>query len=335
MTTSSATTTNGDTNRGARLLLGIGLPLIIIAVALPWFLLADTLPDAVASHFDLGGQPNRSSSTSTFLVEFGAMAMVGIALCVASAFFGRRMLRPIAMVAPLLGGFFGGIGASILAVTAITHRDLAVWTDARVSGWWLLAVAAVATALSVAGARAGTRLPVSEPPPLAATGPAADLNLGEGERIVWAATQNAPWVLGVSLLLISTGVAFAVLASWLFVFFVIIGIGVSALATVHVRADFEGLHVRYGFLPWPTTHLAIDRIKTANVLDVRPLDWGGWGYRGSLKLMDQAAVVHRAGPGLRLDLVDGKVFVITVDDPDGAVAVLNAARREGVSKVSR
>jgi len=334
MTARSATTTNGDHDRGARLLLGLGLPLAIIAIALPWFLLADTLPDEVASHFDLGGRPDRSTDTSTFFVEFAAMAVVGIALCVASAFFGRRMPRPIAMVAPLLGGFFGGIGASILAVTAITHNDLAVWADARVSGWWLLAVSAVAAALSVVGARAGTRVPVSEPPPLSATGPAADLHLGEGERIVWAATQNAPWVLGVSLLLTSTGVAFAVLASWGFAFFVIIGIAVSALATVHVRADFDGLHVRYGFLPWPTTRLAIDRIKTANALDVRPMDWGGWGYRGSLKLMNQAAVVHRAGPGLRLDLADGKVFVITVDDPDGAVAVLNAAGKQKVSEVN-
>lgn len=40
--------------------------------------------------------------------------------------------------------------------------------------------------------------------------------------------------------------------------------------------------------------------------------------------MRQAAIVHRAGPGIRLDLADGKVFVVTVDNPETPVALLNA-----------
>ncbi len=61
----------------------------------------------------------------------------------------------------------------------------------------------------------------------------------------------------------------------------------------------------------------------ASVIDVRPMQWGGWGYRGSLKLMRKAAVVHRAGPGIRLDLTDGRVFVVTLDNPEVPVALLN------------
>jgi len=57
---------------------------------------------------------------------------------------------------------------------------------------------------------------------------------------------------------------------------------------------------------------------------VRPMKWGGWGYRGSLKLMNQAALVHRAGPGIRLDLDGGKIFVVTIDEPEQPVALLNA-----------
>jgi hypothetical protein len=59
------------------------------------------------------------------------------------------------------------------------------------------------------------------------------------------------------------------------------------------------------------------------------MQWGGWGYRGSLKLMKQAAVVLRAGPGLRLDMTGGRVFVVTIDDPGTAAALLNteAGRR--------
>jgi hypothetical protein len=40
--------------------------------------------------------------------------------------------------------------------------------------------------------------------------------------------------------------------------------------------------------------------------------------------MRQAAVVLRAGPGIRVDLSDGRVSVVTVDNPETGVAILNA-----------
>jgi len=314
-----------DDDGSARFILALGLPVAIVAVALPWFLFGDRLPDPVASHFDLGGRPDGSSSQRGFLFSTGGLAALGIALCVATALFSRNIPRPYAPVAALLGGFLGGLGSAILAVTAITQRDVSVWTDASSPGWWVAVVVALAALLGGVGARLGNRLPQADRPASARGRPAERrLELGDGERAVWAATQDAPWALGGSLVLIAIGVVGAVLASWPLVFLAVVGVAVSALARVHARADLDGLHVRYGFLPWPTTRIAIDRIAEASVLHVRPLDWGGWGYRGSLKLMDQAAVVHRAGPGLRLDLTDGKVFVITVDDPDGAAAVLSA-----------
>lgn len=326
-------TTNENEHRSARMILGIGLPLAIAAIAVPWFLVL--MPDPVASHFDFGGTPNGSTGRAAFVAQFGGLAVVGMVLCVVTALFSRRLPRVVGFFAPLLGGFFGGLGSSILAITAITHSGLYEWTDARMSGWWMIPLVGISAVLGVIGARVGAKLPLADMPASASGRPAStNLNLGAGERAVWAATQDASWMLGLSLILIAAGVAFALLANWAFAFLAIGGVGVAALATIHARADFDGLHVRYGFLPWPTTYIAIDRIAKASVLQVRPMDWGGWGYRGSLKLMDQAAVVHRAGPGLRLDLVDGKVFVITVDDPDGAAAVLNAAGKRDVSEVS-
>ena len=82
--------------------------------------------------------------------------------------------------------------------------------------------------------------------------------------------------------------------------------------------------MRYGLLRWPRTSVPIHRIATARAIDIRPADWGGWGYRGSLTLMKRAAVVLRAGPGIRLDLHDGKVFAVTINDPQDAVRLLNA-----------
>ena len=72
------------------------------------------------------------------------------------------------------------------------------------------------------------------------------------------------------------------------------------------------------------TSVPLRRIATAQAIDIHPTDWGGWGYRGSLTLMKRAAVVLRAGPGIRLDLHDGEVFVVTIDDPDRPARLLNA-----------
>ena len=101
-------------------------------------------------------------------------------------------------------------------------------------------------------------------------------------------------------------------------------IATTTFSRIRVTADRSGLHVGYGFLGWPRTSVPLRRIAAARAIDVRPTDWGGWGYRGSLTLMKRAAVVLRAGPGIRLDLHDGKVFVVTIDDPDTPARLLNA-----------
>ena len=45
-----------------------------------------------------------------------------------------------------------------------------------------------------------------------------------------------------------------------------------------------------------------------------------------------AAVVHRAGPGIRLDLNDGRIFVVTVHDPEAPAALHGAERAEAVER---
>jgi len=58
-----------------------------------------------------------------------------------------------------------------------------------------------------------------------------------------------------------------------------------------------------------------DEIESAQATSLSVLRTGGWGYRGSLWVLRRAAVVTRGGDALRLNLVDGRRFAITVDDP--------------------
>jgi len=102
-----------------------------------------------------------------------------------------------------------------------------------------------------------------------------------------------------------------------------VGIAMLALSSVSVTADQRGVSLAYG--PWRLIRqrIPLDRIAAASAIDVRPMKWGGWGYRGSLRIFRRAAVVLRGGPGLRLDLRDGAVFTVTVDQPEVAAALIN------------
>jgi len=148
--------------------------------------------------------------------------------------------------------------------------------------------------------------------------------LASGEHAVWATTVVARWLLllGFAALVLSAVVA-VFTVPWLGAI-LLLSVAMLSLARIRVRADRAGLLVRYGFMGWPRTRVPIDRIQRASAIDVRPMQWGGWGYRGSLTLMRRAAIVLRAGPGIRLDLTGGKVFVVTMDDPQTPAALLNA-----------
>jgi hypothetical protein len=103
-----------------------------------------------------------------------------------------------------------------------------------------------------------------------------------------------------------------------------VGALVVMAARVRVRIDASGLTADPGRWHRPSVHIALEDIDQVTALDVRPLRWGGWGYRGSLRLFRRAAWIVRAGPGLRLDLRDGRRFVVTVDEALAGAAALGA-----------
>lgn len=315
------------------LALGLGLPSAIAVVGLvPWLVLRQELPTRVASHFDLSGTPDQSMSQSGFLATAAALMLIGALVCVAPAVVSTRLSRPLPAVLGFLGGFVGGLGAGILAGTALSQRGIDSWREAE-SPWWVVALALLAAALlGAAGARlaAGLRSRASASAP---SGRPPVMDLAAGEKVVWSGRLSSSWALMMAVAMVTAGLAGALFLGWPLILLAVGGFAASAFTTIRVRADASGLDVKYGIFPWPRTHIGIARIARATPIDVRPRDWGGWGYRGSLRLMNQAAVVLRAGPGVRLDLADGKTFAVTVDDPEGAVGLINAeiARGAGVS----
>jgi hypothetical protein len=105
-----------------------------------------------------------------------------------------------------------------------------------------------------------------------------------------------------------------------------------AFGWIRVSVDARGLRIRYGLLPRPVTSIPLGDIRRAERIDLAPLQWGGWGYRGSRKAFGRAAVVLRSGDAIKLQLTDGSEFAVTVDDAaTGAALLADLLAQQGVS----
>jgi hypothetical protein len=109
--------------------------------------------------------------------------------------------------------------------------------------------------------------------------------------------------------------------------FVIACIGMS-FAWVEVRVEDDGIVVRMG--PgglFPIKRIPRSEIASVRAITVRPLaNYAGWGIRyGGVPGVDRGwAIIVRAGDALLIERPNKKPFVVTVDDPKGAVAALSA-----------
>ncbi|MHB2028925.1 MAG: hypothetical protein ACYCPT_08925 [Acidimicrobiales bacterium] len=66
-----------------------------------------------------------------------------------------------------------------------------------------------------------------------------------------------------------------------------------------------------------------DRFVSASAQHYSMLQMGGWGYRGSLRLLRQASLVTRGGDALQLQLTGQRRFIITVENPTTFVDALS------------
>lgn len=307
-----------------RALLGAAIPAAVVALGLGTYLAyRSDLPDRVASHYGLAGRADGSMTLEQFLIAVGVLMVLGWGACAFIALTRRRLQPMVAPTLSFVGAFLVALGSGILATTTIGQRGLDTWQDASLSPWALIPWLAGSLIVGSAAARIASSLPHQ-----ADTGgdtPPPAMDLAPGERAFWTSTLSAKWPLLLGLVTVLVVLVLTQLVEpWFALVLLAPALITTTFSRIRVTADRSGLTVRYGFLGWPGTFVPLSRIATAQAIDVRPSEWGGWGYRGNLTLMNRAAVVLRAGPGIRLDLHDGKVFVVTIDDPDIPARLLNA-----------
>lgn len=103
----------------------------------------------------------------------------------------------------------------------------------------------------------------------------------------------------------------------------IAGVACAFFVKVNVTIDASAVRVS-GPIGFPRVAFPFSRIAAVTAIEVRPMKVGGWGYRGSLTVFRRAAWVVRGGPGLQLDLRDGRRFVVTVDDAEAAARFVSS-----------
>jgi hypothetical protein len=312
-------------SKAVRVLAGVVVPLVLVAATLvPLVVFGDRLPEPVATHWALDGTPDGSTSQGALLVLFAAMVGLPAALMVAVA--RRRDPRRFEVAVPLAtGGFVAALMAGVSLSVVVANLDVDDWTAATSVGWMLPAVLAFAVAVAVGLGAVGRRMEIDDEAP--ASLPSA--GLAPGVRAVWVGSARSTWGLPFTLGFFVTGIALMVWVHLALGFFTaVVGFVGLAFTSVQVTVDHKGLRIRFGALSWPVMAVGYERIVSASVIeDLRPVSWGGWGYRGSLKVFGRAAVVLRRGPALQVELRGDKVLVVTVDDAVTAAGVLNDLSR--------
>jgi hypothetical protein len=288
-------------------LLGWALAMLLlgwIPLAIGWAV----LPDPVATHWGFGGAPNGSMQLA--FVPLLQLGIVVIGLFTTSLFRVEGEPTPEAFA---MLGLMGGLGLALNTSLVILNWDVESWTEAGAfSIWHLSGVLLGAFIGGLGGYMLGKKwYPVAEQ--VQAEGPIT--TVAEGERVSWIGRVAVRW----PIFLLGGGAIIFVLipgwGQWVAILFVALAL---MFLQVEANVNNDGLRVRLGGIP--VRRIPLDKIESAQAIDLEPAAWGGWGWR---VVSNGSAIVLRRGDALEVTLKGGRRFAVTVDDAATGAALLN------------
>jgi hypothetical protein len=98
----------------------------------------------------------------------------------------------------------------------------------------------------------------------------------------------------------------------------------AAMAHVGVRISAYSVQVWHGLVPVPVVSVPLRSVRRAWVVDIEPTLWPNWS--GTWTPGRHRSVIVRPGPALALDLGSGRRLVVSVDQPEQAVAAVQHLR---------
>ncbi|WPF65345.1 MULTISPECIES: hypothetical protein [unclassified Corynebacterium] len=309
-----------------RFLLSTALPTGLISAALlGWsLLLLGEAPNPLAVHFS-GSSPDGFASPWT--LWSCSLALVIVIL----GFFCRAASRGLAYgAAARVHAASMAFGCFLVSGTVLTLLRLEPGTPLTAAPILILLGGAVAGGTLIALIARPISPRVDSP-----VIPGA-LEIPTGGATAWIGTASLPLPL---LLLLGLAAATLLLCGvlfepWLLPAGLLVFLLTLSTAAWQVRADSRGLALR-SLLGWPRLNIAIDEIEHAEVANLNPADWGGWGWRISSR---GRALMLRGGTGLRVRLRTGKVIEVSCTDTEHAeyaAAVLNSYAAAPVGAATR
>jgi hypothetical protein len=294
----------------------------LLALLTTYWLWRDRLPDPMPSHWGASNQVDGVTPLATLTAVLGVIALVGAAVALAGA--GLATMAPgLRRWLVAIGAGLGTIGGGVWLMTAVLALDAPEAHQAAAPTWQVLALT---VAIGVTPALAYGVCPPPPPHPAATGRPAPQaprVDLRPGERAVYtevAYPGRVAWLLVA--LLTATAAALAVWTSWWAAApLLLTGALTLALLTIRLTVDVRGVRAGFGPWGWPRVRVPLQEINEAQVTAVRPMEWGGWGYR--IRPDGARGVITRRGQAVRLDLSGGRQFVASVRDAGTAAGLIN------------
>ena len=304
-------------NNRRRDVLGIFIPIAWLIAAVAAFLWGwHRLPEPMASHWNATGSPNGAlPRISLFAISAGVPLLAAIGAFVVT----RRAPGPAGSIAPALASttFIGVLVAGLGVLSVALNLDAPEWRAAREMSF--LALAATIVAAGAGSALVSRAARTLELPSLRRAAPS--VGLAATERALWISCARNRWL--ALLAIASAGIGFAVLAmgaAWHAITPFAVAVLMALFAHLRVRVDASGVSIGFGAWGLPRMSIALARIRRADAIHLSRFSWG---YRGSIRLAGRAAIIVRRGEALRLELVDGGILSITVDDAETAAGLIN------------
>lgn len=304
----------------SRLIMGLVPALLLALIVLPFAIYQGALPDPMAIHWNFTGEPDGSMPT---ILALSVLAGFYVAMTWATFRVVRRHPEETQSFFAALCSF-GGLLAAISWLAVLANHDRATWEQAGdVTFVHMAVVVAGSVVVGVFGwllAR-GTST-VSE----RAIGAAPTLSVADPEHAVWSGRGIGRITMLVGLVIFVVGVA---MWGWSALALGAIALLVFAFSEVRATVAARGVVVSLGWWGFPGWTVPMASISRAEVETVRPMAYGGWGYRLRPGVR---AVVVRGGEGLRLVRADQPDLVLTVDDAATGAGLINAmlgAQRPG------
>jgi uncharacterized protein DUF1648 len=306
---------NNRTTMTDRLLLWVP-GVIAVALLVTPFAMSTRLPDPIAIHWGFSGSPDGSGPVA--LIAIISFVVVGAAWIV----FVRAYRAQVAQsLAGAMTWFFVVLFGWIEISTITTNLDRAQWQDAgSVSFLTVLVVVLIAGLVQFLVWR---HLGGMSTFPGRGVGSVPSAGLELGEHAVWvgrAAAARGFVGLGLSISIGAGVVAILRITPVATISLAAIALPVLSLALLRTRVSSSAVSVSLGIIGVPRATYPLSGIIRAEVIDVRPMAFGGWGYR---IVKGARAWIVRAGEGVRLVRPHAFDVVITIDGAEGAAGLIN------------